>query len=307
MKRTLFIKHKSNSPYFNLAAEEYFLHQLNNPVVFLYTNTNAVVIGKHQNAFDEYNQAFCKSNGIAAARRLSGGGTVFHGQGNLNFCFIENGKELDKLIDFRKHLAPINAFLHSLGIPSEYSGRNDLLVNGYKVSGNAEHIYSKKKRLIHHGTLLFNADLAALKGAIEPKEGIDFKGHAVQSVRSTVANLIDFAPQGMTYDAFEVQLADFLIDYFDAETYELSLEEVGLIEGLANTKYKTWDWNFGYSPTFEADLQLGGSSTLNVKVKKGHIVEAQLDGKNLTPELRDQPFVSDTLERIGINNPERYF
>ena len=175
MDKWLVIDNSSESPFFNLAAEEYLLHNLDENIIFTYVNTPSVVIGKHQNAFDECNTNFCKQHGIDTVRRLSGGGTVFHGPGNLNFCLIQNGKELEKLIDFKKNLAPVNKALHDLGLASEYSGRNDLLLHGFKISGNAEHIFSKKKRVIHHGTLLFNADLKSLNKAIKPKSNISFQ------------------------------------------------------------------------------------------------------------------------------------
>ncbi len=310
MSKTIFINHKSSSPFFNLAAEEYLLHERDEDVVFLYTNSNAVVIGKHQNAFDECNQDYCSKNNIITARRLSGGGTVFHSEGNLNFCFIQNGSDSDKLIDFKKHLEPINAFLHSIGIPSEYSGRNDLLVQGYKVSGNAEHIYSKKKRIIHHGTLLFSADLSSLKAAIQPKTSIEFSSHAVKSVRSQVANLEDFLPNPMTFDEFEEQLANFLIRHFSAETHVFGQKEIDVINELVDRKYSTWDWNYGYSPTFSARLLLDQNKRIEVNVKKGVITEASMVTEtNRAPlhNLIGKNYRLEELNKLGIGDFKPYF
>ena len=276
----------------------------------LYTNSNAVVIGKHQNAFDECNLQYCLPNNIAVARRLSGGGTVFHGEGNLNFCFIQNGSHTDKLIDFKRHLEPINLFLHSLGVPSEYSGRNDLLVHSRKVSGNAEHVYSKRKRVIHHGTLLYNANLTALKAAIEPKANVTFSSHAVKSVRSKVANITDFLDSELSYNEFEQKLHDFLIGYFNADVRSLLPNEIEHVERLVSEKFSTWDWNFGYSPGFEASLDVGQETKLMVAVRKGHITKANIlnNGKGSDlPELVNQPYTVKTLNQTGITDFSKFF
>ena len=296
-KDTLFIEYDSRWPYFNLAAEEYLLHEFKQNVVFLYTNENSVVIGKHQNAFDECNMQFCKPNNVHIARRLSGGGTVFHGDGNLNFCFIQNAKTTDRLIDFKRHLTPVNKFLHSLGVHSEFSGRNDLLVDGKKISGNAEHVYSKKKRVIHHGTLLFNADLKSLKAAIEPKKLIKFKGHAVKSVRSQVANIDQYLGD-MSYSEFTEKFGAFLTDYFKAKPYKFTEKDIDAIHELMETKFNTWEWNFGYSPTFTTTIYLQ-KGELRLRVKKGIIesAEADLIPDDKTGELVDKPYNIQTFSK----------
>lgn len=296
-KVTLFIEYDSRWPYFNLAAEEYLLHEFKQNVVFLYTNENSVVIGKHQNAFDECNMQFCKPNNVHIARRLSGGGTVFHGDGNLNFCFIQNAKTTDRLIDFKRHLTPVNKFLHSIGVNSEFSGRNDLLVDGMKISGNAEHVYSKKKRVIHHGTLLFNADLKSLKAAIEPKRLIKFKGHAVKSVRSPVANIDQYLGD-MSYTEFTEKFGAFLKDYFKAKPYKFTEKDIDAIHKLMETKFNTWEWNFGYSPTFTTTIYLQ-KGELRLRVKKGIIesAEADLIPNGKISELIDKPYNLQTFSR----------
>jgi len=294
-KNTLFIQYDSRWPFFNLAAEEYLLHEFKQNIVFLYTNENAVVIGKHQNAFDECNMQFCRPNKVHVARRLSGGGTVFHGDGNLNFCFIQNAKTTDRLIDFKRHLTPVNKFLHSIGVQSEFSGRNDLLVDGKKISGNAEHVYSKKKRVIHHGTLLFNADLSSLKAAIEPKKLIKFTGHAVKSVRSPVANIDQYLGD-MTYADFTDQFGAFMTAYFNAKPYTFTDKDLEAIHRLMETKFNTWEWNFGYSPTFTTTIYLK-KGELRLRVKRGMIesAEADLIPVSKTNELLELPYTFKTL------------
>lgn len=300
----IIIDHQVDNPFFNLAAEEYLLHHFKQNVVFLYINKPTVVVGKHQNAFDECQIDFCNNHSIEIIRRLSGGGTVFHGPGNLNFCFIKNGNDATKLIDFKKHLTPVNAFLHSLGIPSEYSGRNDLLVDGFKVSGNAEHVYSKHKRVIHHGTLLFDADLTSLNQSIAPKPHMQFDTHAVKSVRSTVRNLNTFLTEPFSFKSFSDKMFDFLTTYYKAKTYRFTDNDLREIESLIATKYATWDWNFGYSPKFTVTIQAKNNAHIQLKVIKGIIDSAEAtSGINQTMITKciGKPFIKSTFESIGLD------
>ncbi len=299
----IIIDHQDDNPFFNLAAEEYLLHNFKENVVFLYVNNPSVVIGKHQNAFDECQIDFCESNDIQIIRRLSGGGTVFHGPGNLNFCFIKNGEDSTKLIDFKKHLTPVNEFLHGLGIPSEYSGRNDLLVDGFKISGNAEHVYNKAKRVIHHGTLLYDADLSSLKQSIAPKAHLHFETHAVKSVRSTVRNIKTFLEAPLSFERFNQDMFSFMSSYYNAAPYRFTPEDLKEIDALIEAKYSQWDWNFGYSPKFEVAVQLGDDIQIQCKVVKGMITKVESNSGLLT-QLQDcvgLPFTKKTFKTIGLD------
>jgi lipoate-protein ligase A len=166
-----------------------------------------------------------------------------------------------------------------------------------KISGNAEHVYSKKKRVIHHGTLLFNADLKSLKAAIEPKRLIKFKGHAVKSVRSPVANIDQYLGD-MSYTEFTEKFGAFLKDYFKAKPYKFTEKDIDAIHKLMETKFNTWEWNFGYSPTFTTTnyLQKG---ELRLRVKKGIIesAEADLIPNGKISELIDKPYNLQTFSR----------
>jgi lipoate---protein ligase len=300
----IIIDHHTQDPRFNLAAEEYMLQQFDKNVVFLYVNTPCVVIGKHQNAFDECQVSFCEKHEIQIIRRLSGGGTVFHGPGNLNFSFIKNGKDRSKLIDFKKHLEPVNAFLHSLEIPSVYSGRNDLLVNDFKVSGNAEHIYSKKNRVIHHGTLLFDVDLKSLTSAIAAKSNMAFKSHAVKSVRSRVNNLITSLANPLAFNDFNELMHHFLKAYFKAETYVFTHADVAEINALVRDKYQTWEWNFGYSPKFSVEVTDSKGQQFEATVTKGLIESIKSTDQNMNQKLqasRGMTFTSNTFNNLGFS------
>ena len=270
----LFVKNPSLDPWFNLAAEEYLLKHLDEEVVMLWQSRSSVIVGKHQNTLSEINYPFVKQEKIPVIRRLSGGGTVFHGPGNLNFTFIRKAPR-DRLIDFRKHTRPVIAFLESIGVPARFEGKNDLRLKGLKISGNAEHVF--KNKVLHHGTLLFNSDLNRLNQAIKVGEG-RYKDRSVQSVRSRVANISSFLEQTISFEVFHQKLGEFLRKYFgNTKEYVFSEKELETIENLSREKYNTWEWNFGYSPDYLLSSRAiidGEPVELRIMVKKGIIETA---------------------------------
>ncbi len=163
------VNESTDPPRFNLALEEYainHLHPRGGDAVIIWQNEPTVVIGRNQNTIEEINQAYIEANGIHVVRRLSGGGAVYHDLGNLNFTYIvPSGPKV--ITNFRKFTAPVLKALQSLGVPAEFSGRNDLTIEGKKFSGNAQ--YWSKDRLLHHGTILFNSDLNVVQAALRVK------------------------------------------------------------------------------------------------------------------------------------------
>lgn len=143
----------TQSPYFNLAAEEYLLKQTDDDIFMLWQNANSIIIGKHQNTVAEINQEYVQSHNITVARRITGGGAVFHDLGNLNFTFIQNIQPQEKEVNFVRYLQPIVDALKALGLPATFSGRNDLLLDGKKISGNA--MVFHENRVLEHGCMLF--------------------------------------------------------------------------------------------------------------------------------------------------------
>lgn len=250
----------------------------------LWSSRPAIVVGKHQNTLSEINFPYVYNNQIDVARRLSGGGTVFHGPGNLNFTFVRTGEE-GRLIDFRRHTAPVIGFLNSLGIPARFEGKNDIRVDGLKVSGNAEHVY--KNRVLHHGTLLYDADLTLLNEAIRVQPG-RYKDKSVQSVRSRVANISSFMDDPPPFYDFVNKLQKWLKNYLGDETgrgsydiidHVLDQDELEKVQQLANEKYRRWEWNFGYSTDYiftGSSLIDGRQLNIRLLVKKGVINEASL-------------------------------
>jgi lipoate-protein ligase A len=243
----------------------------------LWQSNDTVVVGKHQNALAEINYRFVREHGINVARRISGGGTVFHDQGNVNFAFVKNVKSPAE-ISFKQFTAPVVETLAKLGIEATTSGRNDLLVDGLKISGNAEHVY--KNRVLHHGTLLFNSDLENLGQAIKVTPG-KYESKAVQSNRSPVANISQFLKTPMTTGEFIQFLFGVQLENHENHFYNLDETELQTIEKLADEKFKTWEWNFGYSPkyTFRNEVEIDGKTLkINLQVEHGIIVQAEIVG-----------------------------
>ena len=293
----------SRDIYFNLAAEEYLLKQKSDDVFMLWQSETSVVVGKHQNTLAEINYSYILERQMPVARRLSGGGTVFHGPGNLNFTFIQNG-EPGKMVNFPKFIAPVIDYLKTLEITAEIGTKNEVLIEGIKISGNAEHIY--KKRVLHHGTLLFDANLEELEEAIKVQPG-KYISKAVQSNRSKVGNIISYLNQTIDIDEFKHGLFRFLFDYYKAnKTYSFTSSEMEQIEELRNTKYCTKEWNYHYSPPFEIHSEVSENGKLiliYLKVDKGVIIEATIQDNSskshwikIADQLQNKPFEYSQLE-----------
>ncbi len=240
----------SLNPYFNLALEEYLLKQrdLSGDIFLLWQNNPAIIVGRHQNTWDEINHKFVRRNKITVARRMTGGGAVYHDLGNLNFTFIVRGQQPGHY-DFASFARPVVAALKSLGAAAEFSGRNDILVGGKKISGNAQYRY--KDSVLHHGTLLFDSDLGSLVQALNVNRE-KFTSKGVASVRSRVTNIKEHLAVPLTIKDFESVLAGAV---FEAKgkrykEYGLSRKDLTIIEELVKTKYGTWDWNYGASPGY---------------------------------------------------------
>jgi lipoate---protein ligase len=274
----LCILRTETDPYFNLAAEEYVLRELTDDCFMLWRNGPSVIVGKHQNTLAEINYDYVTKNQVKVVRRLSGGGAVFHDLGNINFTFIMNG-EPGQLVDFRKFTQPIIDVLATLGIEARFEGRNDLTIGGRKFSGNAEHVF--KNRVLHHGTLLYEAKIADLTNAlnVDPEK---FTDKAIKSVRSRVTNISEHLQAPIGIQDFITLVMNHVIGmYPDAKLYEFSENDRCGIEELVRTKYGTWDWNFGYSPKYNFRKSIrtsGGKVEFNLDVQNGIIRQAVIFG-----------------------------
>jgi len=280
------IRHETD-PYFNLAAEEYVLKNFSRDCFMLWRNEPSIIVGKHQNTLAEINANFVKENHIKVVRRLSGGGAVFHDLGNLNFTFIASG-EHHQLVDFRKFTLPILEVMQKLGIEAKFEGRNDLTIEGRKFSGNAEHVY--KNRVLHHGTLLFSAQITDLSNALNV-DPTKFQDKAVKSVRSRVTNISEHLKSPLTVLEFRDLILQHVMESTPgAESYSFTDEDISAIRKLKNEKYITWDWNFGYSPKYNFRKTVktnGGKLEVTLEVVNGVIANARFFGdyfNKLNPE-----------------------
>jgi lipoate---protein ligase len=245
---------------FNIATEEHLIKNFKDDILLFYINDPSIIIGKHQNTLAEIDLKYVTDNNIYVVRRLSGGGAVFHDRGNLNFSFITNTKGKN-IIDFRKFTEPILTVLNNIGVKADFYGRNDLVIDGKKFSGNSSHIY--KDRICHHGTILYNVDLTALSKSLKPDKD-KFIDKAVKSVRSRVANICEYIGNAYSIEDFRQMIVNKVRESFDsAEVFNLSDKDIAYIDALVKNKYDTWEWNFGASPEY--------NQTKSLKTKAGKI------------------------------------
>lgn len=269
---------KSHDCWFNLATEEYLLKHKQANCFYLYVNDPSLIVGKHQNTLSEINYDYVKEHGIKVVRRMTGGGTVFHDLGNLNFCFIMNQEE-EKTDNFETYTRPVLQVLQELGLDARLEGRNDLTIDGKKFSGNAKLVWQEK--VLQHGTILFDSHMEKLSLALKANP-LKFTDKAVKSVSSRVTNISALLPEPMAMEEFISRIRDHVHSlYPSVQDYEFTPEETAFINDLVKTKYSTWDWNFGASPKYnfcKAIRTAGGTIEFFLQVEKGKIDSIKICG-----------------------------
>ncbi|MCQ4795062.1 lipoate--protein ligase [Anaerofustis stercorihominis] len=286
-----YIKTRWNIPYYNMAFENYVMNNddFKDDYVFFYIHSPSIIVGKHQNTIEEINSKYVKENDIIVARRNTGGGAVYHDEGNLNFSFITTKKEDENEIDFKKYTLPIINALKKLGVDAYLSGRNDILVDGKKISGNAQGL--NKNKVLHHGTLMFNVDVESLVNSLNVSQ-MKIESKAIKSVKSRVLNIKDVLDIKMDIYQFKDFILDEIFSEMDMEEYRLTDKDYENIEKLVKDKYGTWEFNYGYSPKFsiknKKKFESSGLIEVMLDVKSGIIEDIKISGDYFSVKETDE-------------------
>ena len=282
----IYLESHSTDPYFNLALEEYLFEELgrSRPCFMLWQNDNTIVVGKYQNTAEEIDQAYVDAHGIRVARRLSGGGAVYHDKGNLNFTFIVDRADAPGL-NFKVFVEPVIRALARFGVHAEFTGRNDLTIDGMKFSGNAQ--YARRGRLLHHGCIMLDSHLTSVADALRVKEA-KFASKAVKSVRSRVTTINAHAPAPISMEDFKGALKECAMASGALEPYTLTEEDLAAVRKLRNEKYATWAWNYGCSPAYDMRREMkfpAGLVTAHLSAEGGKIKAVRFYGDFFGGEL----------------------
>ena len=255
----------------NMAHDEFLLEGLTGTVFCLWQNAPSVIIGRNQSAYAEVNLPYLESKGIMLARRVTGGGAVYHDLGNLNYSIAGPAKEVEK------HYDTVAEALRSMGVQAERTGRNDIMAGGLKCSGWAKRL--SRDRMMIHGTLMWDVDFDALTNALATP-GSKLAAAGIASVRSRVTNLRPLLPQFRTIDEFRAALHLILAGRQGREIV-LTDTQKAIIDSQAETKFRTWDWIYGHSPatTFENSCKFPcGTVTARYTLKHGVFEELEFRG-----------------------------
>ncbi len=303
----------TTDPRLNLALEEYLLRQVevDEPLLLFYVNEPSVIIGRNQNTLEEIDPDYVEAQGIHIVRRLSGGGTVYHDLGNLNFSFITNGKEA--LHNFHRFTEPVTRVLRDLGVDAELRGKSDIFAGGKKISGNAQ--YATSKRMFSHGTLLFDTDLGEMLRAINPRR-VQIESKAVQSVRNFVTNIRELLPRPMTLEEFRTALLSGIFNGGPVLAHLLTEADWQAVREIADSRYRTWEWNIGRSPAFDvrkSERLPAGKVDAHIDVSQGRIREVKFYGdfsgtrdiaeleKLLVGVRYDRPGLTAALQAVDLS------
>ncbi len=281
-------------PYFNLATEEYLVRHADcsqHDILLLYVNAPSIVVGKNQSIYREVNLPYLRQSGVPVCRRVSGGGTVYHDAGNLSFAFISAFAE-HKVNNYLHFNAPIIAALQKAGIDAKADARNNILAGEKKISGNAQ--FTDRRNILSHGTLLFDANLDNLRGALKQNDFM-VETKAVSSVRSSVANIKGLSRHWPDLNAF----IDYLLTELPLQgTYAFTEADKAAVTEMADKQYSSYGWIYGRTP--ETTLRKDGVS---VTITDGLITGIEQEGSAILPELMGQAFSYEHLLKTPGEGP----
>lgn len=310
-----YILSKTNNPYFNLAAEEYIINNLNEDLFYVYVNKPSVIIGKNQDPIDETNIKYLKENNILLVRRISGGGAVYQDLGNVNYSFVLKGKAKD-IYKFEKYSRPIVNFLkNKLHLNAEFGGRNDIQINNKKISGIAQFV--SNDNLIFHGTLIFNVDFSNVNKILTPNyDKILSKG--VKSIQKRVGNIYDELSQKITKEEFIGLLIDNISDDKEYKFTAEQLKEINKIAKIKEDKIKFLLENRN-EYKYKKSEYISGFGTIQIyfNLEAGKIIQFEIFGeyfsKYNTDDIKNKfigkAYDQNTIRDIvySINDFENYF
>lgn len=312
-----YIKTDYRIPAYNMAMEDLIINYLpEDDYLTFYIHDPSIIIGRHQNTLEEINEEYVREKGIHIQRRLSGGGAVYHDHGNLNFSFIVRGSR-DDVNHFDVLTLPVIKTLEKLGVKAELSGRNDILIDGKKFSGNAQYFHNG--RLLQHGTIMLNSEMSELAHALKVKP-IKIESKGVKSVRSRVTNIMDYLEdKTLTVEQFKGLLLETIGEIYPLEEYVLTEEEKAIHNRLVEEKFKTWEWNYGKSPKFNVSKMEkfpSGIIDVRIDVEEGLIEDIKIYGdffvrediSTLEDKLRGVKYTKeDVLKALENVNIQDYF
>ncbi len=310
-----FLINPSHDPAYNLALEELLASEYGREFLMLWRNGPSVIVGRNQNTLAEIDPDVVNELGVAVVRRTTGGGAVYHDLGNFNYTIARFGR-LTGQESFADSAGAVVAALRRMGIPAEFSGRNDILVNGRKVSGSARRVFAD--RTLFHGTMLFDVDLSVLGRVLNPDaEKILSKG--VKSVRSRVMNLRELFPEWSIEEFRERFVAALLAESGAERPSPIPPGFAERAERLAAERYRTREWNFGspYPYDFRNKKRFpGGTVEVLLRIEENRISEARFHGdffgdapvEELAERLIGCPLRPDAvLERLAGVGTQEYF
>ncbi len=266
------------NPYYNLATEEFLLKNTDDDIFMLWRNSPSIIVGRNQNTLAEINLDYVRSINLPVVRRLTGGGAVFHDLGNINYTFIESNSS-EKFGNYAAFSKPILKTLESLGINAALKGRNDLCIDGLKFSGNAQVVWHN--RIMHHGTLLFSADVTDMSAALKINE-LKIKSKGIKSVRSRVTNISEHLHNELSIEEFCSKVIENVTNHFsDCVIKPLDADEKMRVEKLTQEKYSTWEWNYGFSKqySFYKESRFDcGLLQVSINIEENRIKEIRIEG-----------------------------
>ena len=271
----LTVRNVSNNPFYNQAFEEYVYETFRDDDVFLlWKNTPAVVVGSYQNICREVHVEALRQRGIPVVRRMSGGGTVYHDLGNVNYTYIVRA---NGTVDYDAVLSPVIAALNAIGVPARKNRTCDIAIGDLKISGSAQRMI--KGRLLHHGTLLFDTDIEQMV-ASTTVDSYKITSKSIKSVRDRVTNISEHLPAPMDAETFKETMVRHIMNG-STDTYTVTPEDDARIREIAGEQFQSWERIFGRSPMFTIDRTgrfAGGKVQFKLDVQKGRIRDAAVYG-----------------------------